>query len=272
MNGKRTCLILLILILIGNALFAQSRPFPYEISKKDFVILPLGIGLSFFGDSLSKNYDPITVEEIRVLDRKDVNAFDRPATYNWALEWEERSDSYRDIVVISTLFTLSVPPLLHTRLSNTLTVAVMFIESYFFLKGITYITKSASGRKRPYLYNTDLSVEERQGISSDNAFFSFYSGHTAAAFTAATFVSKVFTDIHGKSVWSTLLWGSSLSLAALAGYSRFKCGQHFPTDVIVGAAVGFSIGYLIPAIHRKKLGDSLSVMISPNQISLCLKY
>jgi membrane-associated phospholipid phosphatase len=95
-------------------------------------------------------------------------------------------------------------------------------------------------------------VEERHTIDSEDAFFSFYSGHVAAAFTAATFVSKVFTDIHGKSVWSTLLWGSSLSLASLTGYARVKSGMHFPTDALVGAAVGFAVGYLIPVLHKKK--------------------
>jgi len=236
------------------------------------MLLPLGIGMSLFGDSLIENYALITLDEIRALDRNDVNPFDRPATYNWSFEWDERSDQYRDILLTSTLFMLSIPPLFHARLLNTITVATMFVESYFFVRGITYITKATFGRERPYLYNTALSVEERHAAGSENAFFSFYSGHTAACFTAATFLSKVVTYIHGKSVWTTLLWGSSLSIATLAGYSRIKAGQHFPTDVLVGAAAGFAIGYLIPVLHKQKKRNPVSIMISPNRVSLNLKF
>ncbi len=271
MNTKNAFLIFIGVCLLANSLFSEDRPFPYTLHKRDFVLLPLGIGLSFLGDSLSGNYDPITLAEISALDRNDINAFDRPASYNWSLGWDERSDQYRDILVTSSLFVMSVPPLLHTKLSNTFTVATMFVESYFFIKGITYITKATVGRERPYLYNTDLSVEERHAIDSEDAFFSFYSGHVAAAFTAATFLSKVFSDIHGKSIWSTLLWGSSLSLASLTGYARVKSGMHFPTDAIVGAAVGFAVGYLIPMLHKKKNQNRISLVIAPNQISLCLK-
>ena len=272
MKTKKAWLALVILIVLSNGLFAQVRPFPYELTKRDFWILPSSIGVSVLGDSLSENYDLITLEEIRALDRSDVSGFDRCATYNWSPEWSERSDLYRDCVVWPTLLMLSIPPLFHARLSETLTVATMFVESYFFLKGITYITKSTVGRKRPFVYNADLSVEERYALGSESVFFSFYSGHTAAAFCAATFLSKVMNDIHGNSVWTRLLWGSSLTLAALTGYARVKAGMHFPTDVIVGAAVGFAIGYLVPTLHKKKNGDLLSLLISPHRIGFSMKF
>lgn len=271
MNTKRSLLVLLIPILMMTSLFAQSRPFPYKLKNRDLWVLPLGVGMSSLGESLCENYDPITLEEIRTLDRNDVNAFDRSATHNWSFEWDERSDQYRDIVVISSLFLLSVPPVFHAKLSDTFTVATMFLESYFFIKGVTLLTKAAVGRKRPYVYNTTLGAEERQAIGSDDAFFSFFSGHVAAAFTAATFTSKVFTDIHGNSIWSKLLWGTSLSIAALTGYARVKAGEHYPSDVIVGAAVGFAIGYLVPTLHKKERGDRLSVHVSPNRIYLRLQ-
>ncbi len=261
-----------ILILMANGLWGQSRPFPYELKKKDFWLLPLSVGLSTLGDSLSEKAGRITLEEIRRLDRHDVNAFDRSATYNWSLEWEERSDRYRDIIATATLLSLSVAPVLHAKLSHTATVAAMFVESFFLLRGVTYLTKAAVGRYRPYLYNTALSAEERYGIDTEEASFSFYSGHTAAAFFGATFLSKVFEDIHGPSLWSKLLWGSSLSLASLTGLARVKSGQHYPSDVIVGAAVGFAIGYFVPVLHQVKKGDRLSIAVAPGRISACLRF
>jgi len=252
MNLKSAWIVLLIFILMANGLFAQERSFPYELKKRDLLLLPLGIGMTVFGSSLCDNHRSITLEEIRLLDRMDVNGFDRSATYNWSPEWGDRSDRYRDILVYSSIFLLSVPPLFHAKLTETGTVAVMFLESTLFLSGLTYITKATVGRRRPYVYNTLLSVEERHAMGGNDAYFSFFSGHTAAAFTAATFLSKVMTDIHGDSIWTKLLWGSSLTVAAMTGYARIKAGKHYPSDVIAGAVVGFAIGYLIPTLHKKK--------------------
>jgi hypothetical protein len=56
--------------------------------KGDLLLLPLGIGMSAPGDSLSEKCDPITLEEIRTLDRNNVDVFDRCATYNRSLKQE----------------------------------------------------------------------------------------------------------------------------------------------------------------------------------------
>jgi len=269
MTLKKTLLTILILILSLNSSLAQNRQFPYELKKWDLLVFPLSIGSYLVGESMYNNKPPLTLADISSLDRNEVFVLDRGATYNFSLKWDERSDKYRDIVITSSFFLLSAPPLLHARLTNTLTVATMFAESCFLLAGVTLLTKGVVNRKRPYLYNTALSVEERHAFSDDHS-TSFFSGHTAAAFTAATFVSKVFTDIHGDSIWSKLLWGSSLSLAALTGYARVKGGVHYPSDVIVGAAVGFAIGYLVPVFHKKKTGERLSIIIAPNRIGFSL--
>jgi membrane-associated phospholipid phosphatase len=272
MLPRKAWIVLLILVLAANGLFAQDRSFPYEFKKRDFYLLPLGIGMTVLGSSLCDNHPSITLEEIRLLDRMEVNGFDRSATYNWSPEWGDRSDLYRDILAYSSILLLSVPPLFHAKLAETGTVALMFAESIFFLSGFTYITKATVGRRRPYVYNTDLSVEERYSMGGNDAYFSFFSGHTAAAFTAATFLSKVISDIHGDSIWTKLLWGSSLTVAALTGYARVKAGKHYPTDVIAGAVVGFAIGYLVPTLHKKKKKNHVSLVISHNRIGLSLQF
>jgi membrane-associated phospholipid phosphatase len=271
MKLKNVPVTLLMFLFMINSLPARDRQFPYEFKKKDFLLLPLGVGMTIFGESLCDNHRSITLGEIKSLDRKDVNGFDRSATYNWSPQWGDRSDTYRDILTYSSLFLLSVPPLFHAKFSETGTVVLMFTESVLFLSGITFIIKAEAGRRRPYVYNTDLSVEERYAMGGNDAFFSFFSGHTAAAFTAATFLSKVISDIHGDSIWTKLLWGSSLTVAAMTGYARVKAGKHYPTDVIAGAAVGFAIGYLIPALHKKKNNNRVSLILFPNRIGICLK-
>jgi len=261
----------LVTTLAANGLLAADRPFPYELKKKDLWLGPAGVGLFALGASLHSGHGEITLEEIAALDRNDVNAFDRPATRNWSIAWGDRSDVSRDIVAYSALLVTTVPPLLRGKWSQTLTVTVMFAEAYAIMGGVTYLTKVAAARKRPYLYNTDLTPEERLGAQDDPK-SSFFSGHAAAAFTAAAFLSKVFTDVHGPSAWSTFVWGSSLSLAAYTSFARVKAGVHFPTDVIAGAAVGFAIGYLVPVLHKKGWSDRVQVAAGPNMVTLNLRF
>ncbi len=270
-NKRAIALAVLVTVLGANGLLAGDRPFPYELRSKDLWLGPGGVGLFALGASLHSGHGEITLEEILALDRNDVNAFDRPATHNWSTRWGDRSDTARNIVGYSALLVTTIPPLLRGKWSEALTVTVMFAEAYAIMGGVTYLTKVAAARKRPYLYNTDLTPEERLGAEDDPK-SSFFSGHAAVAFTAAAFLSKVFTDVHGPSTWSTVVWVSSLSVAAYTSFARVKAGVHFPTDVIVGSAVGFAIGYLVPVLHKKGRSDRVQVAAGPGLVSLNLRF
>ena len=82
----------------------------------------------------------------------------------------------------------------------------------------------------------------------------------------------VFTDVHGSSNWSHVVWGSTLTLATLTGIARVKAGVHYPTDVIAGAIAGSAIGYLVPRLHRKGGEGRLGVVVSPTRMGLRLRF
>jgi membrane-associated phospholipid phosphatase len=266
----RKCITLSILLLPMTNLSAQDRQFPYELNNWDLFLLPAGIGLSSLSNNLVEKVDPITLEEIDSLDRNDVFGFDRCATNYWSLEWSERSDKYRDYLIYPTLLSF-VPSLLQGEFNNSVTMATMVVESYFLLRGATYLTKVAVQRKRPFLYNTDLSTEERFRNDEDDV-FSFYSGHTAVAFFTATFLSKVATDIYGEYTVTRFLWGSTLAVAALTGYARIRAGEHYPTDVVAGAAVGCAVGYFVPVLHRKETKHQFNLNVSNSMIGLTYHF
>ncbi len=266
------------LLAAASHVQAQGRSFPYVLGEQDLVIVPVSLGLALWGESLREGYEPITRTELSGLTRYDVNWFDRAATRNWSSDWSDRSDLYRDWLVRAALLLSGAEAtywLLRGKLTAPVVVATMFGELYLCTVGVTYMAKGITGRKRPYVYNTSLSVDERYSIASsseNDVFFSFFSGHVAAAFAAATFTSKVFMDIHGNSTWSYLIWGSTLSLATLTGYARVKAGVHFPSDVIAGAMAGGAVGYLVPALHKRSAADRLSLNVSPTQWSLQLRF
>ena len=100
------------------------------------------------------------------------------------------------------------------------------------------ILKHLVGRTRPWLV-----VEGLLPLVEEHDPNSFPSGHTCAAFAAAS------------AWWRTLprrwMKVTGLVMAVLMGFSRLYVGVHFPNDVLAGAAVGLLCGWLAWLIWRK---------------------
>ncbi len=105
----------------------------------------------------------------------------------------------------------------------------------FLLTGIsTLALKSAIGRARPH---TGLGVMHFRPLSLDDDFHSLPSGHTSVAFSAAGYVfSKTDNPL--------VKWGT-LVLASGVGLARVYYDRHWLSDVLLGASLGFSIGYTV---------------------------
>jgi membrane-associated phospholipid phosphatase len=85
---------------------------------------------------------------------------------------------------------------------------------------------------------------------------SFPSGHASSSFAIAT----VVTNYYGKK------WGIPLyAFAGLIAVSRIEKGAHWPSDVVVGAALGYISGRTaILGTERELLGRKISrLMIVP---------
>lgn len=133
---------------------------------------------------------------------------------------------------------------------------------------LTAFLKYASARSRPQTNGVDAGEFWPGGshFSSD----SFPSGHTANAFAAAHVIAKEYPN------WKVKL--AVYGLAAATGFERVQGREHFPTDVLVGGAVGYLIGGYVFDHHstRSKThvafapmvgrgGAGVSVRITPGQ-------
>jgi membrane-associated phospholipid phosphatase len=98
-------------------------------------------------------------------------------------------------------------------------------------------------RKRPVLYTSDAAAA---ATVRDNQ-LSMPGGHAALAFAAATSYLVVSGREHlaHRKRNVLLLYAGAVGVGAL----RVAAGQHFPTDIIAGAALGSGIGWLVPTIH-----------------------
>ncbi len=274
-NEYRYFILLVLIMSCHQYSWAQKNDFPYTINKNEYFLAPAAIGIYVLGKSMS-NYEKskLSVEEISKLNRADINSFDRSTTSNRNTKIGAAGDFCSEIAPL--LATAWVFPQIYNRQwKNTLVYCDIFAEVYFLTRGITSVTKSVTKRTRPFYYNTSYTAQQKFDMQENyevpEARTSFISGHASGTFAAAVALSKMYTDIYGKSKWSYVVWGTALSLATFTAYSRVADGEHFPTDVIAGAIVGSAVGYLVPELHKKK-HEKISFIMMPNKLSLVYRF
>jgi membrane-associated phospholipid phosphatase len=119
-----------------------------------------------------------------------------------------------------------------TLTKQGLTQGLSVLGSY----GVGYILKKSINRQRPYqVYN-----EFTPAIYKTSG--SMPSGSTTMAFTTATNITLM------KPKWYVI--APAYGYAAAVGFSRIKLAEHYPTDVLAGAALGTA-----SAILSKKLSS-----------------
>ncbi len=269
-NCKLIIVLLLSFVVSVNTLYAQEE-FPYQLKKTDYIILPVGIATYSLAVVLESKEATMTFDELLQLNSADINSFDRSAINNWNQDLDQISNVGKYALLASPGLML-LPQIKAKNWNNVVTYSVMYFETAMLNVGVTELSKALAHRVRPYLYGDNLTIEKKTDIiNNEEVYDSFFSGHTSAAFSSAVFLSKTYTDIYGKSTWSKVIWVSSLSLASTVGYLRYESGQHFPTDIIAGAIVGSTIGYLIPELHKKSKRD-ISLSVLPYGLYMTYKF
>ena len=130
-----------------------------------------------------------------------------------------------------------------------------------FLNGLA---KYVVQRPRPHSYGTSpeaIAYTERRGA---DGYLSFFSGHATLSFTSAVAGSYLYAYGNGNSDTTSraILWGVEMALASATATERVRAGKHFPSDVVVGAAVGTGVGLLVPRAH---MSDRSAVSLTPGE-------
>lgn len=120
----------------------------------------------------------------------------------------------------------------------------------------TEVVKLAAGRQRPYAWADPAARDADANLS-------FWSGHTAATFAAASAAGTV-ARLRGYRSWPWIL-GIGLAGATATGWLRIAADRHWATDVLVGAAVGSAAGFGLPMLLHGRRGDGAT---APGGLSL----
>ena len=115
-------------------------------------------------------------------------------------------------------------------------VALLGIKAYLLSGLFAQVPKFLINRHRPY-HDTPSNPNIFEG-PSPKIFHSFPSGHTTSAFSVAAVIANEYSS----TVWVPIV---SYSLASMVGISRMYDNKHWASDILFGAAFGWSIGKLV---------------------------
>jgi len=235
------------LALVGGgrarAAEGQGSEHAYELSYElDLPILLLSASLSSSYLYMNQAAPPRCAP---LCSRSDVNFFDRPFAGLYSPTWE----TVGNVVTASTLVLVPASLFIHELSWRGVGDVLVVGEAILLTAAIQVPVSYAVNRPRPLLYSQKAPLAEREVPRSGGAFFS---GHVANCL-AATFVATTALrrTEHRQLAWAVLAVG--LAGSAFVGVARVASGNHFPSDVLAGYAVGASIGIAVPALHARHL-------------------
>jgi membrane-associated phospholipid phosphatase len=162
------------------------------------------------------------------------------------------------------------------------TTTLLATQAYLVGGALESVTKFLAGRTRPSYYDPSVEAEPTflgpfsktgKDASGKTVYSSFPSGHTTVAFAAATVFASEYKNIK----WVPIV---AYSAATLIGLSRITENQHWATDVVAGAAIGYLAGInVVNNYHRyakiqaaKKNTVSLNLQYFNNQLMPVVVY
>lgn len=138
-------------------------------------------------------------------------------------------------------------------LGRAAATSAVILESMSAALTLNQLTKRIVQRPRPSVYARSRSEQERVSYGDT---LSFYSGHTSLAFAGAVSLGTTYARRHDDPRAEAAVWGVGLGVASMTGIGRVLAGKHFWTDVLVGAATGGAIGWLVPKLHEVEHGGA----------------
>jgi membrane-associated phospholipid phosphatase len=130
---------------------------------------------------------------------------------------------------------------------------LLVLESSAVALALTQATKYGFRRARPWAHFGVLPAGEHLG--SREGALSFVSGHASLSFAFAVSTGSL-ASLRGDDgkAW---VWAGGLTFAAASSYLRIAADRHYLTDVLAGAALGATVGWVVPRlIDRKPAADA----------------
>lgn len=228
---------------------AKKPPLRHQVynfkAASDIPVIAVGAGWSLYAFTKIYSKDQSSEEKILSLDKQDIPSFDR----HGADVYHPNADNIGDLFFYVSM---PLPALLmfdKEIRKDGLKIALLYLESMsitgFLYTGSVYL----ADRYRPLAYNPDVPMSERTRGGAKNSFFA---GHVALVGTSTFFMAKIWNDYHPESKLKWLPFTLAGIVTGTTALMRYRGGQHFLSDIILGATVGTLSGILVPHVHKNK--------------------
>ncbi len=130
---------------------------------------------------------------------------------------------------------------------------------------LSFVSNAAFARERPAV-GACLAAQggAEAGCDLSSRTESFFSGHTAMASASAGVVcaNHSFLPLWGHPAADGVACGFASLTAVVTGVTRVMADRHYLSDVLVGSAVGFGVGFAVPTLlhYRAPFGSSVVVV------------
>lgn len=188
-----------------------------------------------------------------------------------AIEDQEIARHVSDVLLMSTAVGAAVDALATPLAQGDGGLALRASFAHLLALGVTIgageIVKHAVGRARPF--ERDCAEDPtRTGCDDGDIYSSFYSLHSGVTFTSAGFMCAVHgvRGLYGNTAADATACGVSLAMAATTGLLRVVADRHYLTDVLVGAALGFLVGFLLPLAIVPDVDHGNSGVVTPQML------
>jgi len=240
MNLKSTLNLLAVMLCLVSGLHAQSDSVAH-VPKKIKWIAPAVLITTGTLTMLDSDADEFFLSNYEVREERN-EAF---------LNFSNDADNYLQYAPAAVALILSVSGVEGKH--NLVNQVALLIKSELVMSVVVYSLKYTVGEARP-----DSGKKN-----------SFPSGHTAQAFTAATFLAKEYGY---KSVWISI---GAYTTATTVGVFRMLNNRHWISDVLVGAGIGILSTEFVYFTHKNRWGKN-RVAVTPFSSSgsngLTLRY
>ena len=263
---KRSSIVGILFLMVFAQASEVERP-TYELNLENDIPVTLAAGGMFgIGMFLYSRMD--TPETLK--DKDDLLPWDKPL----AGRYSENADLASDIGSVFAIAPLVVGGIAWHDGSSSgtefATFTLMFFQAIGIGNGINVAMCSLEIWPRPYMYAESGEGRKKAESAKSEAYGSFFSGHTTAAFTVATFTDQWFRSAYPNSPYQGIVRATAYSLAGLESVLRVAAGKHYVSDVVIGALVGTGVSLGILEMHQKR-NEKFSIWVGPNVAGVTLR-
>jgi membrane-associated phospholipid phosphatase len=137
-------------------------------------------------------------------------------------------------------------------------------EAVVYTKVVTSAAKGVIGRTRPFATDDPLALDDAEEIATAHEELAMPSGHTSRAFALASVLSHEFDR------WYVSV--PAYGFATSVGLQRIHSGDHWLTDVVVGAALGYAIGRIVADPPPAKGTVTYQPLVAPNHVGVSVRF